>query len=255
MIANEFWGKPNARSPWSLWKMNALLCRKPISAGWKAKSPPPFRPIYKLMLDLSLPANILNAFHIHCGAESLNNWVNQITTIADICAVSQLVLDEHCSGRHVEVLHRVPSHKRDVPLENIILFNQDALYLQQLKYAVKKGDVGVVLDLCTHLMLAFRGTGKTPKYADALFGIVMKLKSMEPQLRWDISPLTLWSITDLITSFSDTWLNNWLANLTGKVNGFKEMDLLQEHQNFWLKVRRCLFWLIMADIYVILGDI
>lgn len=29
---------------------------------------------------------------------------------------------------------------------------------------------------------------------------------------------------------------NWLANLTGKVDGFKEMDLLQEHQNFWAKV-------------------
>jgi hypothetical protein len=29
---------------------------------------------------------------------------------------------------------------------------------------------------------------------------------------------------------------NWLANLSGKSNGFKEMDLLQEHQNFWVKV-------------------
>jgi hypothetical protein len=29
---------------------------------------------------------------------------------------------------------------------------------------------------------------------------------------------------------------NWLANLTGKINGFKEKDLLQEHQNFWAKV-------------------
>ena len=34
----------------------------------------------------------------------------------------------------------------------------------------------------------------------------------------------------------DTFLKNWLTNLTGKVNGFKEMDLLQEHQNFWAKV-------------------
>ncbi len=30
---------------------------------------------------------------------------------------------------------------------------------------------------------------------------------------------------------------NWLANLSGKDNGFKEMDLLQEHFNFWAKVR------------------
>jgi len=30
---------------------------------------------------------------------------------------------------------------------------------------------------------------------------------------------------------------NWLANLTGREDSFKEMDLLQEHQNFWDKVR------------------
>jgi hypothetical protein len=35
----------------------------------------------------------------------------------------------------------------------------------------------------------------------------------------------------------DAYLMNWLANLRGKLLGFKEMDLLQEHQNFWLKVR------------------
>lgn len=35
---------------------------------------------------------------------------------------------------------------------------------------------------------------------------------------------------------------NWLANLSGNQDGWKEMDLLQEHQNFWAKVRsfRCL---------------
>jgi hypothetical protein len=35
---------------------------------------------------------------------------------------------------------------------------------------------------------------------------------------------------------SNAFLKNWLANLSGKANGFKEMDLLQEHQNFWAKV-------------------
>ena len=34
---------------------------------------------------------------------------------------------------------------------------------------------------------------------------------------------------------------NWLANLTGMANAFKEMDLLQEHQNFWAKVSAILF--------------
>ncbi|KAF6744344.1 hypothetical protein DFP72DRAFT_1177189 [Ephemerocybe angulata] len=33
-------------------------------------------------------------------------------------------------------------------------------------------------------------------------------------------------------------LRNWLVNLTGRKNGFKEIDMLQEHHNFWLKVRQ-----------------
>lgn len=36
--------------------------------------------------------------------------------------------------------------------------------------------------------------------------------------------------------FRDAYLRHWLVNLTGRVNGFKEVDLLQEHQNFWAKV-------------------
>ena len=33
---------------------------------------------------------------------------------------------------------------------------------------------------------------------------------------------------------------NWLANLSGCPNRFKEMDLLEEHLNFWAKVCFCL---------------
>ncbi|EDR02124.1 uncharacterized protein LACBIDRAFT_332685 [Laccaria bicolor S238N-H82] len=123
----------------------------------------------------------------------------------------------HQWSRPQRLCHATPI-KRDLPLENICLFNRDALYLRQLKYAVKRGDVGAVLDITTHWMLMFQGTGKMPKYADALFHLIMDLKMMDPQLR-------------------NAWLMNWLANLTGKANGFKEVDLLQEHQNFWAKVQ------------------
>lgn len=38
------------------------------------------------------------------------------------------------------------------------------------------------------------------------------------------------------------YLKNWLVNVTGKVDTFKEVDLLQEHQNFWLKVCLLILW-------------
>ncbi|KAK0235252.1 hypothetical protein EDD85DRAFT_954792 [Armillaria nabsnona] len=56
-----------------------------------------------------------------------------------------------------------------------------------------------------------------PKYAEAMFHLVNDLRTMDQCL-------------------CHAYMMNWLANLTSKPNGFKEMDLLQEHQNFWLKV-------------------
>ena len=52
-----------------------------------------------------------------------------------------------------------PPKKCDVPLENICFFNCDALLLQQLKYAIKHGDVGTILDIFTPWMVMFWETG------------------------------------------------------------------------------------------------
>ncbi|KDR67870.1 hypothetical protein GALMADRAFT_105505 [Galerina marginata CBS 339.88] len=238
MVANEFWGTPNSKSPWSLWKINTLLGRKAITAGWKAKSLPPFRPVYELMLNITLPANILDGFRIYSPKDTLEEWVETIQTVEEVDKVAEKVLNELCSGRRVAKLRRERPSKRDVPLENICLFNRDCLYLRQLKYAIKRGDVGAVLDIITHIMVAFRGTGKTPKYADALFSMVVRLKKMDPKVR-------------------NAWLMNWLANLSGHENAFKEMDLLQEHQNFWAKIiynakgsNRSWEWLSMVSVCI-----
>lgn len=31
-------------------------------------------------------------------------------------------------------------------------------------------------------------------------------------------------------------MNNWLVNPTGKTNSWVEIDLMQEHLNYWIKV-------------------
>lgn len=237
MVTNEHWGKANSRSPWSLWKMNTLLGRKAMVAGWKAKSLPPFRPSWELIVVLTLPANILDGFRIYCPFATLEEWCLKVKTSADVEQVARKVYTELCSARRVEKLRRLSENRRDVPLENICLFNRDALFLQQLKFAIRRGDVGDVLDIATHWMLMFRGTGKMPKYADALFHLLVDLKTMDSTLRWVFKSMfsnDYW----YFLCISNAWLFNWLANLSGKPNGFKEMDLLQEHQNFWAKVCR-----------------
>jgi Family of unknown function (DUF6589) len=184
MIANEFWGVANSTSPWSLWKINSLLGRKPISAGWKAKSLPPFRPTYELILQLTLPANILDGFRIFCPSDTLERWVAEVKNYDDILCIAKKVHSELCTAHRVSELRKLPDAKRDIPFENIQLFNCDSLILRALKYSVKRGDIGSVINILAHWMLMFRGTGKMPKYADALFHLLAYLKRMHPRLRY-----------------------------------------------------------------------
>ena len=186
MIANEYWGVPNSTSPWSLWKINSLLGRKAISAGWKAKSLPPFRPTYVLILRLTLPANILDGFCIYCPMDTLEQWVADIKDYEDISRVTKKVHSELCSARCVAELCRLPDAKRDIPFENIILFNCDVLKLRALKYSIKRGDVGTIINILADWMLMFRGMGKMPKYADALFHLLASLKRMDSRLQYVI---------------------------------------------------------------------
>ncbi|KAJ7211655.1 hypothetical protein GGX14DRAFT_362584, partial [Mycena pura] len=214
---NEHWGHPNSKFPGSLWSQNTFLSRKAIPAGWKAKQLPPFRPTYELMLILSLPAHILDGFRIYCGAESLDSWVESNLTWREIATVSETVVEKLCSASTVEELRQLTEADRDPQLENTILCNRDMLLLLLFTTSIKAGDVGMVVNILAHWMVMFRGTGSMPKYADALFELINNLKRWPPALR-------------------DAYLNNWLVNLTGKILAFKEIDLLQEHQNFWAKV-------------------
>ncbi|KAJ7778871.1 hypothetical protein B0H14DRAFT_3587064 [Mycena olivaceomarginata] len=166
---------------------------------------------------LALPANILNGFRLFCAKGTVEKWIESVKDWDSVRFVAAKVHRELCSARNIPKLRRQPAGKRDPIYENIKLFNRDALTLLVLRAAIKRGDIGAVLCVISHWMVMFRGTGRMPKYADAVFRVITELKSMHPKLR-------------------EAYLMNWLANLTGKLLGFKEMDLLQEHQNFWLKI-------------------
>jgi hypothetical protein len=170
-----------------LWKLNALLGRKAITAGWKSKTLPPFRPSYELILKMALPAHILDAFRIHCPHNSLATWISGVKTRDEILAVAKKIQTELCSARRVSRLRRKSLIQRDVPLENIILFNHASILLREIAYAIKQGDVGRVINILVHWMVMFRGTGKMPKYADALFHLLVSLKQMNPRMRYVIN--------------------------------------------------------------------
>ena len=93
MITNKFWGVTNSMCPWSLWKVNSLLGRKAISAGWKVKTLPLFHPTYKSILGLTLAANILDGFRIFCPVNTLEQWVIGIKHYEEISSIAKKVQD------------------------------------------------------------------------------------------------------------------------------------------------------------------
>ncbi|KAF8949762.1 hypothetical protein BDZ97DRAFT_1772135, partial [Flammula alnicola] len=88
-------------------------------------------------------------------------------------------------------------HEGDMVFENAILFLRDTLLSREFTDAVKAGDSGRVVLVLKTWALSFRGSGRT----------------------------------------NNIVFNNWLINPTGNRNSWIEVDLMQEHMNFWIKVR------------------
>ncbi|KAJ6533361.1 hypothetical protein B0H10DRAFT_1860001, partial [Mycena sp. CBHHK59/15] len=105
---------------------------------------------------------------------------------------------------------------RDISHENVVLLNRDALFYIEFVAAIKKGDIGRVVNVLQIWMVMMRSPKTMPRYADAIFETLRRIDRYDPLLK-------------------RYFLHNWLVNLTGRPYSFKEVDLLQEHQNFWAK--------------------
>ncbi|KAE9395955.1 hypothetical protein BT96DRAFT_825506 [Gymnopus androsaceus JB14] len=99
--------------------------------------------------------------------------------------------------------------------ENAILFLRDALITREFTDAVRAGDSGRVILVLKIWALSFRGNGRT-KYAYEMLHLIHNLENVWPQ------------------PVRDAVLNNWLISTNGR--SFLEVDLMQEHLNYWIKV-------------------
>ncbi|KAL1686720.1 hypothetical protein GGG16DRAFT_63723 [Schizophyllum commune] len=215
MVVNEHWGKPNSPWPGSLWWSNTQLKRKKMAAGWKGRKATPWKQAHEL-INITLPAHVKDAFRIHCGAESLEHWAARVSA-SGFDKVARIVLAESFSTSVVENLRRQPDALRDHAHENTLLFNRDALFYVEYNHAIKAGDIGRVVNILRVWAIMMRGVGAMPKYADVIFETLGRLRRYPPRLR-------------------QLFLHNWLVNLSGKENGHKPVDMMQEHQNLWAKV-------------------
>ncbi|KAJ7715034.1 hypothetical protein DFH07DRAFT_974297 [Mycena maculata] len=178
-----------------------------------AEKATPWKPSHEL-LQMSLAAHVKDGFRIHCGSEDLDTWALS-ATMEDLDVVVERVYRKLFTTEALDKLRALPH--RDITHENVVLLNRDALYYIKFVSAIKKGDIGRVINVLQVWMVMMRTPKTMPKYADAIFETLRRIDRYDPVLK-------------------KFFLHNWLVNLTGRPYSFKEVDLLQEHQNFWAKI-------------------
>ena len=121
----------------------------------------------------------------------------------------------------------------DMVFENGCLFLRDALLTRLFADAIKSGDSGVVILVLKHWVFSYRGNGHS-KYAHEMLHLFHNLVNVwTKEIRYVRSEIQYQYLTRMCRKVVT---QNWLLNPTGKPNAFVEIDLVQEHLNFWIKV-------------------
>lgn len=180
MVINEHWGKPNSKHPGSgLWWENNYLNRKNIVAGWQSSKAAPWKPSHEL-LHISLAAHIKDGLRLFCGRDDFEGWA-QGASKEEFDRVTKEVYINLFSSQAYHDLKKQPY--RDTTLENTILFNRDALIYIEIVHAIKAGDIGRVVNVFRVWMVMMRSPKTMPKYADAIFETLGRLKTYPETLR------------------------------------------------------------------------
>ncbi|KAJ6608202.1 hypothetical protein B0H10DRAFT_2178316 [Mycena sp. CBHHK59/15] len=231
-LLETHFGKPNAgtRSPGSLGFHNTVLDRLPITLT----SLPPFRTCRDLIM-VSLYARVLHCLLLVSGKDSLDDYASSVNSWTTIVSHAKAIFQTYANADRVQELleERIPDErqrdadakaankgkkpdKRDMVFENAILFLRNALLTREFTDAVKAGDSGRVVNILQLWVFSYRGSGRT-KYAHEMLHLLHNL-------------ICVWT-----KELRHVILQNWLLNPTGKPNSFVEIDLVQEHLNFWIK--------------------
>ncbi|KAI0321599.1 hypothetical protein OF83DRAFT_1050951 [Amylostereum chailletii] len=215
-LLNTHFGHVNhdLSNPASLAAHNTLLERKPIVLT----SLPSFR-VCRDLTFVSLYARVLHCLLLVSGHNNLDDFAENLTW-EELETYARQVVDVYTDTRHVAALRHARQLKGpkfgDMVYENGILFFRDALILREFSDAIKSGDSGRVFAVLKRWALAYRGSGRS-KYGYETMYFIYMMTHVWPK-----------PIVKIV-------LDNVLVNPTGKPDAWHEVDLLQEHLNFWIK--------------------
>ncbi|KAJ7832749.1 hypothetical protein B0H14DRAFT_3711869 [Mycena olivaceomarginata] len=216
------WGVPHrgTRNPGSLFFHNTVLNRSPILLT----SLPPFR-VCRDLVFVSLYARVLHCLLLVSGKTSLAECADSITSFAQLETYAGLIQTKYANTELVSKLRWERQTAQaaegvlppgDQIFENTSLLLRDALISQEFTDSIKAGDSGRIVLVLKILALSFRGNGRS-KYAHEMLHLIHNLTHVWPK-----------PIRNIV-------LNNWLVNPTGNLFSWVEVDLMQEHMNFWIK--------------------
>ncbi|KAG8698170.1 hypothetical protein FRC09_007391 [Ceratobasidium sp. 395] len=198
-------------------------------------SPAPFRTIRDL-IRVSLHGRILDCLLLVSGAPELVSLATELSELdsrasteeshdrsfARLRELAEAIYKKYANRKEVyklrEARKRAKDNKMagDVVFEDSALFICDALEFEEFIAAIKAGDSGRIVLTLKLWTLSFQANGRS-KYAKEMLHLIHNLTHV-------------WS-----PGLSDIILNNWVINPTGKPNSHVELDLVQEHLNFWIK--------------------
>ncbi|KAJ6617239.1 hypothetical protein B0H10DRAFT_2384929 [Mycena sp. CBHHK59/15] len=216
------WGVPHrgTRNPGCLSFHNTHLHRSPILLS----SLPPFR-VCRDLAFTSLYSRVLHCLLLASEKSSLEDCAASIETYEQLEVLAATIQSKFANTDLVSELRwqrgmaqtaegAIPAG--DEIFENACLLLRDALISREFTDSIKAGDSGRIVLVLKLLALGFRGNGRS-KYAYEMLHLIHNLTHVWPK-----------PIQNII-------LNNWLVNPTGNPFSWVEVDLMQEHMNFWIK--------------------
>ncbi|KAG8779792.1 hypothetical protein FRC12_023837 [Ceratobasidium sp. 428] len=219
----------SSRNPVSLLYHQTLLFQKPLP------SPAPFQTIRDL-IRVSLHGRILDCLLLVSDTPELASLATKLSELDSLASpeqslnrsfsrlreLAEAIYNKYANRKEVYKLREARKQAKDnemagdVVFEDSVLFICDALEFEEFIAAIKAGDSGRIITTLKLWTLSFQANGRS-KYAKEMLHLIHNLTHV-------------WS-----PGLSDIVLNNWVLNPTGKPNSHVELDLVQEHLNFWIK--------------------
>ncbi|KAG8730322.1 hypothetical protein FRC10_002866 [Ceratobasidium sp. 414] len=214
-MADSLWrlyiepGRPRPNQPthrWSIFYLCSLLRPRDIN---KLATKPGFRRTHNVIEHVLL-ASVVDTWRIAVKAKysvELSEWK---PAWKEIVSLSNEIVKKDIAGFTYRVRN---GEDKDLVQDQMKLFMRDGLIYVATRRASRFGDIGRMEELLILWVYIWKHTGKH-KYASAIARFLTYLN--------DVWPVKL----------ADIIRRHWLANPSGKADGFRGVDLLAEQNNF-----------------------